>query len=81
MARVLRNVSSIVFLVVVLLTPVTLTAQTCAQVGFLAIGPNCNSQFGPGALCDICIQQDCFQWAAGDEDCFWDCMIGAIQWC
>ena len=78
MSRLVRNFSAAVFLVAAALTQsVDLRGQqTCAQVGWMGIGPGCA---GPG--CWECIEYGCFAYAAGDQSCYVDCILGAWYHC
>ena len=81
MARIARNISAIVFLVSVLLTPVRLHANTCYQYGFHVAGPYCEGQ---SSCSQLCLEQECFAYVGGiggGEDCFWFCVDGAQDYC
>jgi len=59
----------------------TKAGQTCAQVGLQGIGPDCAGNPFPFTDCVNCITGYCMMYAAGDEDCMTDCVIGAAHWC
>ena len=79
MARIVRNISAIVFLITVGLTPVSLQAQTCSQYGTQVVGPYCQTAH----MCaQWCLEEECMAWAAPiGEDCFNACLHKAEEYC
>jgi hypothetical protein len=79
MARIVRNISALVFLVTALLTPVSLQAWTCEQQGIFVVAMTCE-----GSCSQSCFEYECFAYAGGiggGEDCFWSCVDGATWAC
>jgi hypothetical protein len=81
MARTLRNISAIVFLITASLSPVGLQAWTCEQQGYFVVGPYCDSQ---SSCSQLCLEQECFAYAGGiggGSDCFNFCLGAAEDYC
>jgi hypothetical protein len=84
MTRVLRNISAVLFLGALLLSPAGLRAEeSCTEHGDTAVQELCDGE-SSCAACTNCIENECFVYAAvtmQGEQCFEDCKIGAESVC
>jgi hypothetical protein len=82
--RTLTNISAVLFLGALLLSPATLHAETCAHYGLNTVAPFCGGSTSSCGACSNCVENECFVYATVTEqgyECFEDCVIGGLWGC